>query len=389
MEEKVKYKPTIEECREVLQSLVKINTCQPEGNEGKLADMIIEKMIPEGMTCRRIGHSLQRASLIVKMEGEKAEGGLALIGHMDTVACGELDNWAYPPHQAEVKGDILYGRGSADMKGGVAAMLLTARKIAGSGKKPRRPVYFCFTADEESKGIGIRAIVEEKYLETVEEVIICEPSDEKIGICEKGALWLAVTIHGRASHASRPELGVNAIEHGIDFANRLKKVVEGKKSHFILGHNTASITRFQGGIMTNIIPSEAKMELDIRTVPGVLHDEIIRMAKEICRGIMEQHPAVHMEVNVLNNRPALETPQDSPFVERIMKAAENVGISTAQKGLYFYTDASQMIPERPIPFVIAGPGDDAMAHCVNEHISLSSVSRYTELYTNYIMEHYM
>lgn len=387
MREEAGCKPTIEECRKVLERLVRVDTCQPEGNEGKLADLI-RQMLPEGLECRKLVHSSQRASLVVKVEGEAEEGGLALIGHLDTVACSEQDGWAYPPHQAEVKGDILYGRGAADMKGGDAAMILTLQQIARSGKKPGRPIYFCFTADEESKGMGICSIVEEKCLDQVEEVIICEPSDEKIGICEKGALWLRTAVRGKASHASRPELGVNAVEYGIHFANRLKAAVEGNKSHPILGQDTVSVTRFDGGVMTNIIPASAQMELDIRTVPGTSHDDIIRTADDICKEIMSMHPAVHMEVEVLNNRPALETPQDSPFVRRVMETAKRTGISGEPKGLYFYTDASQMMFGRTVPFVIAGPGDDALAHCVNEHISLSSVARYTELYSRYIMEHY-
>lgn len=387
MREEAGCKPTIEECRKVLESLVRVNTCQPEGNEGELVDLI-RQMLPEGIECRKIEHTPQRASMIVKVEGETEEGGLALIGHLDTVACSEQDGWAYPPHQAEVKGDILYGRGAADMKGGDAAMILALQQIAQNGKKPKRPIYFCFTADEESKGLGICSVVEEQCLGQVEEVIICEPSDEKIGICEKGALWLRAEIRGKASHASRPELGDNAVEYGIHFANRLREAVEGKKSHSILGEDTVSVTRFGGGVMTNIIPASAQMELDIRTIPGTSHDDIIHMAQEICRETMSMHPAVHMTVEVLNNRPALETPQDSPFVRRMLEAAESVGISTKPKGLYFYTDASQMMSGRQLPFVIAGPGDDALAHCVNEHISLSSVARYTELYSRYIMEYY-
>ena len=106
MREEAGCKPTIEECRKVLESLVRVDTCQPEGNEGKLADLI-RQMLPEGLKCRKLVHSSQRASLVVKVEGEAGEGGLALIGHLDTVACSEQDGWAYPPHQAEVKGDIL------------------------------------------------------------------------------------------------------------------------------------------------------------------------------------------------------------------------------------------------------------------------------------------
>lgn len=380
-------KATLDECREILENLVRIDSCQPEGNEEKVVDSIL-RMLPENLVYQKIVHAPNRASLLVKVEGQTDQGGIAFIGHIDTVACNDLDRWAYPPHEAVVKGDLLYGRGSSDMKGGVAAMLLTLKWLLKCQRKPKKPVYFCFTADEEKSGTGILAMVEGKYLEHIEEAVICEPSDEKIGICEKGALWLRVIIQGKASHASRPELGVNAVEYAIGFSNQLKEMVKGDAAHPILGSTTVSVTRFQGGIMTNIIPSNAKMELDIRTVPGVSHDKIIQTAQNICIDTMQKYPSVQMEIQVLNNRPALETPPESGFVKRVMEIAAKVGISTGPKGLYFYTDASQMIPHIPVPFVIAGPGDDALAHCVNEHISLSSVERYAQLYCCYISEYF-
>lgn len=387
MKEPRQWKPELEECREMLESLVKIDTCQPEGNEERLVDEII-KRLPEGVHYTKIDHTPGRASLVVKVDGEKQEGGIAFIGHIDTVACNDPEKWIYPPHQAVVQSNILYGRGASDMKGGDAAMILAMQQLVQSGKKLTKPVYFCFTADEESKGMGICAIAESKCLDKVDEIIICEPSDEKIGLCEKGALWLKAAVHGVASHASRPELGINAVEYAVAFFNELKSSVENGEIHPVLGTTTVSVTRLNGGIMTNIIPPDAEMELDIRTIPGTSHEEIVKKAENICKEIMFKCPEVKVEFQVLNNRPALETPKDSSMVKRMMELAENIGISTEPKGLYFYTDASQFIPNVPVPFVIAGPGDDALAHCMNEHINLESVARYAEFYCNYIMKYY-
>ena len=101
-------------------------------------------------------------------------------------------------------------------------------------------------------------------LNTVDEVLICEPSDSRISICEKGALWLDVSVNGVSSHASRPDLGVNAVEAAYTFAEQIKQFINEKKSHPILGAATASVTRLTGGIMTNMIPPHAELEMDIR-----------------------------------------------------------------------------------------------------------------------------
>lgn len=387
MSETKHWKPELKECREVLEALVKINTCQPEGNEEQLVDEII-KRLPDGVKYTKINHTLGRASLVVVAEGESQEGGIAFIGHIDTVACNDPEKWIYSPHQAEVHSNILYGRGASDMKGGDAAMILAMQQLARSGKKPKKPIYFCFTADEENKGMGICAIAESKCLDKVDEVIICEPSDEKIGLSEKGALWLKLDVQGVASHASRPDLGVSAVECAIAFYNQLKASVENGEQHSVLGETTVSVTRFDGGIMTNIIPPNANMELDIRTIPGTSHEKIIEKANAISKEMMSHCPKIKMELHVLNNRPALGSPEESSLVKGVMELAKEIGISTAPKGLYFYTDASQFIPNVPVPFVIAGPGDDALAHCMNEHINLASVARYAQLYCSYIMKYY-
>lgn len=381
-------KPSLEQCRNVLKQLVQVNTCQPEGNEADII-AVIQKLLPSTVSCTYIGHGSNRASLIAQIKGEAKSGGIALIGHVDTVACSDLKQWKYAPHDAVAEGDVLWGRGAADMKGGVAAMILSLCQIAGCGQKPSKPLYFCFTADEENGGMGISSMVNGGYLDGAEEVIICEPSDEKVGTCEKGALWLSLHVLGVASHASRPDLGLNAAEYAICFAQQMKQRTKGHEHHEILGETTVSVTRLQGGIMTNIIPSDAHIELDIRTVPGVSHEALVREAEEICKEMQAGHPGLHTKLQVLNDRPALESDKDCRFVRDILEGAKRAGIGTGAKGHYFYTDASLMIPHIHVPFVIAGPGDDAMAHCVNERISLGSVARYTQLYSDYLMEHYI
>lgn len=382
------WKPTIEECQSVLETLVKVNTCQPEGNEGKLVDTILE-MVPQDIEKIRIEHTPGRASLILKVDGETKQGGLAFVGHIDTVACSDLDQWIYPPHEAAVKDGILYGRGSSDMKGGDTSMLLVLKRLLESGKTPKKPIYFCFTADEENKGAGVLALIEGHYLDDVDEVFVCEPSAEKISICEKGAIWFRLNAHGIPSHGSRPDLGVNAVEYAYDFAEKIKAYIGAHPTHPIMGTASASVTKFQGGNMTNIIPSSATLEMDVRTVPGISHEELEETARKICKELMDQAPGLELQVEVINNRPAVETASDHPFVTALQKIAGDLGMSTQLRGHHFYTDASQLIPAVPMPFVIAGPGDDAMAHCLNEKIELASVARFAALYNEYIEEYYL
>lgn len=380
-------KPAIEECKEILSQLVQTDTCQPDGNEADIIKLI-RKLLPEGIECKEIDHGKNRSSLVAKIEGKRESGGIAFLGHVDTVACNDIQNWKYDPHEARVEGDMLYGRGSADMKGGVTAMIMTARRMAEVGKKPESPVWFCFTADEENNGIGVKSIVEAGYLDNVDEMVICEPSDEKVSFCEKGALWMRLDVWGVASHASRPELGRNAVEYAIWFAQKMAERVLDGRIHKIMGRTSVSVTNLHGGVMTNIIPSEAYVELDIRTIPGTSHEVIIETARNLCEEMQSRYSNILVKLNILNNRPAIECDKKSTFRERIIETAQESGLSTESRGHYFYTDASQVIPIRDIPFVIAGPGDDTMAHRVNECISLESVSRFTDFYMNYLKKYF-
>lgn len=378
------FKPAEDQCAQILRELVRINTCQPQGKEEALVNWI-KNWIPGNLSTEVIHHSRGRASLIVKLDGMDEHGGTAFAGHLDTVAVPDPDRWSSPPLEGIEKGGVLFGRGSADMKGGVASMLLALKYLSEKPEKPGKPVYFCFTADEEAGGMGIRSMADGHYLDDIDELIICEPSNEMISNSEKGALWLKITVNGVSSHASRPNIGTNAVEYACLLGNRIKELVEGGPPHTVLGRSTASITRFSGGVMTNIIPSEAEMEMDIRTTPGVGHEWILEKVDGLCRELLAEDPHLRFDVKVTNDRPAIETPSGDPMIQKLREIGKSLGISGRERGHFFYTDASQFVPRIPVPFAIAGPGDDSVAHCTDEHIEVSSVGRFARLYVEYVL----
>ncbi len=397
-------------CAELLRELVQTDTCQPEGREEMLVNKIISRL-PDGISYTKLEHGQGRASLIVEIRREpedeaqaeekalsegkaqaeekalseerKENGALAFIGHLDTVAYGREEEWKYPPLKGHLEDGIMYGRGTADMKGGAAAMLLALEKLWEERHLLERDIYFCFTADEEYRGIGIQAMVQGGYLSDVKEVVICEPSDEQVSICEKGALWLSVQIKGVGAHASRPELGINAAETAYAFAGRMKQYIESAPAHPILGKASASVTKIESGIMTNMIPEEAELTLDIRTVPGLSCEEAEQYAGKAGKELEEAYPGLSVCIETLNRRPAVGTKEGEGLVRHMLRLAKEMGMPGTPRGTHFYTDASQLIPVLPVPFVIAGPGDDRQAHCTDEHVEVGSVARFAEMYRRY------
>ena len=280
---------------ETLKTLVAVDTCQPQGNEKLLINKILN-MLPPDIDFRIIEHTDKRASLIVKLPGRSQKDGLAIIGHMDTVAFGDIKQWQFDPLSGKEIDGRIYGRGTADMKAGLAAMISVIKAIIENNFTLLNDLYFCFTADEESKGIGAQALAKLEELKNVRELIIAEPSDGKIGIAEKGVIWLKLTAHGMLAHGSRPELGINAIEKAMLFEERLRKLIKNDKVHPLLGKTTISVTGFNGGIMTNVIPETAIMEMDIRILPSVDMELLISNARKIADQIVNETPKLILDL---------------------------------------------------------------------------------------------
>lgn len=374
--------------KETVKKLVRIDSCQPFGNEKQVIDAILS-YFPKDIHREIIDHGGFRQTLIIKIDGESERGGVAFVGHTDTVAYGDESRWTYPPLSAEEHGGFVYGRGTADMKSGDSAMIAAALEILLTGKKPKEPIYFCFTADEEVSGLGALALSKAKCLESVREYFVAEPTNEDIGVCEKGALWLKVKTTGLLSHGSRPEVGVNAVEKTVEFYERFEKTVDRSLKDKFLGNTTMAVTKLNGGVMTNVIPAYAEMEIDMRTLTNIDHDKVIKDAEALAEKMAAEKQGLHIEIEVINNRPAVSTDENHPFVERVADICRDNGFKVNKKGLFFYTDASQIIPAFNAPFVIMGPGDDLMAHQIDERVEISSMTRMAKVYFDYIMKHYM
>lgn len=369
--------------REILMDILSINTCQPAGNEATLADHLIG-LFPKGTDYRLLPHGENRASLIVHIPGRETGNGLAFAGHLDTVAYGDKGSWRTDPACPTVEGDRVYARGAADMKGGVVAMTAVALYFLEQGITPVHDLYFCYTADEEKGGMGAGAIAEGNILTGVSRLIIAEPTKGQISLGEKGALWLRATARGVQSHGSRPDLGVNAIELLVHFAETLKGSLDMETEHPLFGHTTAAITNLHGGVMTNIIPPEATLEMDIRTIPGQSNRDILEKACRIAEELCQANSPLKITVETLNDRPAVGVSEEDPLVLDMQAAARSLGLSDQLRGTIFYTDASQLVPHYQIPFLILGPGDDALAHQSNEYITFSSLEEITSLYLRYL-----
>ncbi len=370
--------------KEILCNLIATNTSNPPGNEMELINKILNYFAKD-IDYKIINHGDNRGSLVITISGTNTKA-IALIGHMDTVPVSNPAYWKYNPFEGCVENGYLYGRGSSDMKGGITSMIMTGLYFINNKITPPNTIKLIFTADEESDGIGISEIRDMGLLNDVDRIFITEPTNEKIGISEKGALWLNLKVIGQESHASKPDEGLNSIQKLIDMINLIKGNIDFTKSDNFLGNTTCAITTISGGVKTNIIPSIAEATLDIRTVSGINHKDIIKISNEIGQQMLEEKTIKDFSVEVTNNRVSVSMEEDHGFIKSIEDIYQKLEYEIKYKGLYFYTDASQIIPFLDIPFVILGPGEEEMAHQTDERIELKSIDRMTEFYINYIKE---
>ena len=258
---------------ELTQELVRINSQNPIHNEKEAAKFVKDFLEDFKLYAETLEFDKNRASVICSVgKGE----GLLLNGHIDTVPV--VQGWTEDPFGGKIVGNKLFGLGSSDMKGGVAAILAAFAKL--SKEKFKRKILLTFVADEEVGLKGSTHIIQNKkdLFKDVEYGVIAEPTESKINIAQRGISDFRVSFSGKAAHGSRPQEGDNAIYKATAFVEELKSLVKelGKSKHKLLGTPTINVGKIEGGIKFNIVPDKCILDVDRRLIPG----ETLELAKK-------------------------------------------------------------------------------------------------------------
>ena len=360
------------------QQLIRIDSSNPPGNELEAAKFCKAILDDIGFETQLLHHSDNRASLVAILKGLPAADTYLLVGHLDTVPSGDPANWDYAPFNAEIHEGKIFGRGASDMKGGLTALLHAAGCLRG--KKVKNTIILALTADEESGCEGARAIVKLPQVRKAKLTIIPEPTSNDIAIAEKGALWLRITTKGKSAHGSMPDLGINAITEMVKFIDRLDLSAYEAEQHATLGKFTSSIDTINGGIKTNIIPDHCEITIDVRTLPGQDHEEILARIQQLIDKQATQSPNFVCSVETIINKPGIETDPAQADAAGIIKVIKACKPDSQLIGVNYYTDGAVIIPELDIPFLIIGPGDAGQAHSPNEKLDIDKLLQACEIY---------
>lgn len=358
-----------EEALSLLTSCMKINTCNPPGNEQALCEAIVSYLAQYGIAGEVLPFAPGRANVVARIAGKDSSKTFLINGHLDTVQFGDAANWQYDPLEPTLKGNILYGRGSSDMKSGLCALLFAFANLVREGKQPQYNLVFLGTADEEFGGRGSEKACEDGLLDNIDGVFIGEPTGNAISIAAKGTIWLSATFKGKTCHSSYPERGMNAAEIACEFMQEVKVLAQ-ESDHELLGKESFTLTKMQAGIANNMVPDECQMVMDIRTLPSTKHALLLEKIERIAKCLEIKYDGVSIALQTLTNRMAVETAADHPLTIAFSKSVELICENPKIMGTSFFSDASTYCKQYDGPVILFGPGESDEAHKPNEHIDI-------------------
>lgn len=317
---------------------------------------------------------------------------IGVSGHMDVVSAGDQSNWTSDPFQLTERGGNLYGRGAADMKSGLAALVIAMIEIHEQKLLKKGTIRLMATTGEEVGGQGAYHFYKDGYMKDVDALVIAEPSQDTIIYSHKGSMDVRIQSTGKAAHSSMPQLGYNAIDPLIELvheANRFFRTTD--KTNAVLGDLVMNTTIFQGGNQVNSIPEEAMLEMNIRTIPEFDNDEVAKALEKLVAD--QNQKGAKLSLDIYMSLPSVLAAKESKLSALAAKLGQehlHQEIQTAASpGV---TDASNFLRDKAadFPFIMFGPGETKMAHQVDEYVNkdvyLNFVDLYVDLLTGYVGE---
>jgi len=351
--------------------LVAFRTINPPGEEHACAAFLADILSAAGFSCTLAPLAEGRVNLIATI-GDAGAEPLAFTGHIDTVPLGAKP-WSVDPFAGEIRDGKLYGRGSSDMKSGVAAFVAAAvSRAAALADGPE--VMLLITAGEETGCEGALAMQDAGLLRPAAALLVGEPTGNRPFVGHKGALWLKAVTHGVTAHGSMPEAGDNAVYKAAHAIVRLEDFDFNVARHPVLGKPTLNVGTVAGGLNINSVPDRAEMQIDVRTIPGQDHAAL----RAGLSGVIGESA----DIETLFDLGGIWTDPAAPWAARVIGITQGVtGEAFTPAGAPYFTDASVLTPALGTPpTIILGPGETAQAHQTDEYALVSRIAQAVEIY---------
>ena len=357
---------------DLTKALVAVDTRNPPGHESPIEDVVRAALDRWQPRWTSVEPAPGRLSLIAELphpDGPDPERLTLIVnGHLDVVPVG-ADGWSHDPFDPQVIDGRLYGRGTADMKGGIAAAVSALDVLDRAGVPPACNVVFHLVADEERGGrLGTQALLE-RGLIAGDACLIPEPTGLDLCVAERGLMQARIAVQGRPGHGSRPRQGVSAIEHAAHLVLALHAADYGDPEHPLLGRPTANVGTISGGSTFNTVAESCVIGLDRRVLPGATAASTEAKIRELIDAVGIDGLRYEFEVDMFGE--ASEMAAADPWVKYVGDA---VALATGRQpdiiGMTFTTDARFVRNQAGIPTVVCGPGEVAQAHGNDEFVAV-------------------
>jgi acetylornithine deacetylase len=355
-----------------LRDLISIDSINPSlvpGAQGEkqIAEAIAAKLKGGGMDVEVQPVAQGRSNVIGLLEGKQPGRALMLCGHMDTVGVAGMD----APFDPVFSNGRVYGRGSQDMKGGMAAMIDAALRLASNGGLPAGRVIVAAVIDEEYGSIGAEALVTKWKADAA---VVGEPTDMKIAVGHKGFEWVEIMTEGIAAHGSRPADGRDAIVRMGRVLSRLEKLdrdLQSCQPHPIQGTGSLHASIIGGGRELSTYPDKCTLQVERRTITTDASQCGFAEVQSILEGLAKEDPEFKGSARFLFARPPYLTPEDHDLPRMIESAVAARGVKPDRGGVSFWTDAA-VLGQAGIPSVVFGPGGAGL-HSASEYVIADDV----------------
>ncbi|MEX2543071.1 MAG: M20 family metallopeptidase [Trueperaceae bacterium] len=382
---------------ELTQALVRIRSVfepgHPESNETAAATYLAAVLRKSGLRVTVQEVVPGRPNVIADWQGTGFRASrhrtLMFEGHTDVVTEGDRSGWTHDPFAGEVVASRLYGRGSADMKAGIAAAVTAVEAVASTAPDLAGRIRLGIVVDEEGMMIGIKDFIARGWAAGIDGAIICEPEENELCLHQKGALRIGVTFRGVMSHGAMPYAGVNPIPWLARFVEGVARIEAdeqarvGEHPHLGLPWLTPTVVRApkEGEQQLNVLPETAYLALDIRTVPGQQHSELRRRLAGLAAEITAGDPRADIAIELIEERPWTETSADDPLVKALERACRiALDRQPAYGGVPGATDGTFLHSLAGVPIVTVGPGDRTIPHQRDEFVEVEALVESARLY---------
>ena len=353
--------------------------------EARVARVLADVLLAWGFRVEVRDAAPGRPNVIARI-GNASPGGRSLMfnGHIDVVG---VEGMSHAPWDPSVRDGRLYGRGSSDMKGGVAAMCAAAaRAVSASGGSLDGEIIVTAVVDEEYSSLGTRALVTDGV--RADAAIVTEPTILAIMPAHKGFVWIDVIVQGRAAHGSKWDVGVDAIRHaGLLLAalDALDADSLPSREHSLLGRPSLHASTIDGGIGLSTYPDRCHFTIERRTIPGESTAMVMEEIENAFARVRARRPDLDASVSLIFEQPPSDVPVDAPIVRALDRALRACGEEVNVTGMSAWTDAA-ILNEAGIPAICFGPGDIGLAHAAEEYVRIDEIERATLVLAALAME---